>query len=36
MLAAFGPSADPGYRGDDIDALIAANGARAFGVTVAR
>jgi hypothetical protein len=31
MLAAFGPSADPGYPGDDIDALVAANGARAFG-----
>jgi short-subunit dehydrogenase len=31
MLAAFGPSADPDYQGDDIDALVAANGARAFG-----
>jgi NAD(P)-dependent dehydrogenase (short-subunit alcohol dehydrogenase family) len=31
MLAAFGPSADPDYRGDDIDGLIAANGGRMFG-----
>lgn len=31
MLAAFGESADPGYRGDDIEALLAANGVRAFG-----
>lgn len=36
MLAAFGESADPDYPGDDIDGLIAANGARAFGVNVAR
>lgn len=31
MLSAFGPSADPAYRGDDIDGLIAANGGRMFG-----
>ena len=31
MLAAFGPSADPDYKGDDIDGLIAANGGRMFG-----
>lgn len=31
MLAAFGPSADPSYKGDDIDGLIAANGGRMFG-----
>lgn len=31
MLSAFGASADPAYRGDDIDALIAANGGRMFG-----
>lgn len=31
MLAAFGVSADPAYAGDDIEALLAANGARAFG-----
>ncbi len=31
MLAAFGPSADPDYHGDDIDGLIAANGGRMFG-----
>ena len=30
MMAAFGESADPDYTGDDIDALIAANGARAL------
>ena len=36
MLAAFGASADPAYAGDDIDALLAANGARAFSVSVAR
>ncbi|WP_432770188.1 MAG: SDR family NAD(P)-dependent oxidoreductase [Sphingopyxis sp.] len=34
MLAAFGPSADPAYRGDDIDGLIAANGGRMFGAKV--
>lgn len=34
MLSAFGPSADPGYRGDDIDGLIAANGGRMFGARV--
>src|SRR3546814_20045726 len=33
MLSAFGPSADPAYRGDDIDGLIAANGGRMFGAT---
>ncbi len=31
MLAAFGPSADPAYKGDDIDGLIRANGGRMFG-----
>lgn len=31
MLSAFGESADPDYRGDDIDGLIAANGGRMFG-----
>ncbi|MDO9363124.1 MAG: SDR family NAD(P)-dependent oxidoreductase [Sphingopyxis sp.] len=31
MLGAFGPSADPAYKGDDIDGLIAANGGRMFG-----
>lgn len=31
MLAAFGPSADPDYAGDDIDSLLAANNATAFG-----
>ncbi len=31
MLAGFGDSADPDYRGDDIDGLIAANGGRMFG-----
>ena len=31
MLAGFGASADPDYRGDDIAGLIAANGGRMFG-----
>ena len=31
MLAGFGESADPDYRGDDIDGLIKANGGRMFG-----
>ncbi|HEX7849967.1 MAG TPA: SDR family NAD(P)-dependent oxidoreductase [Sphingomonas sp.] len=31
MLAGFGVSADPNYRGDDIDGLIKANGGRMFG-----
>lgn len=31
MLSSFGLSADPDYRGDDIDGLIAANGGRMFG-----
>ena len=31
MLAGFGASADPDYRGDDVDRLIAANGGRMFG-----
>jgi NAD(P)-dependent dehydrogenase (short-subunit alcohol dehydrogenase family) len=31
MLAAFGISADPAYRGDDIAGLIDANGGRMFG-----
>jgi len=35
MLAAFGESADPGYKGDDIDSLIAANGARRMNASVA-
>ncbi|MEI4508370.1 SDR family NAD(P)-dependent oxidoreductase [Sphingopyxis sp. CCNWLW253] len=34
MLASFGPSADPAYKGDDIDGLIAANGGRMFGAKV--
>lgn len=34
MMAAFGPSADPDYPGDDIDALVAANGARRMNVAV--
>ncbi|WP_338425217.1 SDR family NAD(P)-dependent oxidoreductase [Sphingopyxis kveilinensis] len=34
MLAAFGPSADPDYRGDDINGLIAANGGRMFGAKI--
>lgn len=34
MLASFGPSADPDYRGDDIDGLIAANGGRMFGAKI--
>jgi hypothetical protein len=34
ILAAFGPSADPGYKGDDIAGLVAANGARRMNVTV--
>jgi len=36
MLAAFGESADPGYRGDDIDSLLAANNARRMNASVAR
>jgi NADP-dependent 3-hydroxy acid dehydrogenase YdfG len=36
MLAAFGPSADPDYRGDDIDGLLAANNASRMNVSVAR
>jgi short-subunit dehydrogenase len=34
MLAAFGASADPSYKGDDIAGLVAANGARRMNVTV--
>ena len=34
MLSSFGPSADPDYKGDDIDGLIAANGGRMFGARV--
>ena len=34
MLAAFGPSADPAYGGDDIASLIAANGAKRMNVAV--
>jgi len=36
MLAAFGESADPGYRGDDIDSLLAANNARRMNASVDR
>ncbi len=36
MLAAFGESADPGYAGDDIDSLLAANNARRMNASVAR
>jgi NAD(P)-dependent dehydrogenase (short-subunit alcohol dehydrogenase family) len=36
VLAAFGASADPGYGGDDIAGLIAANGARRMNVVVGR
>ena len=35
MLAAFGESADPDYPGDDIDGLIAANGASRMNAAVA-
>ena len=34
MLTAFGESADPDYKGDDIDGLIAANGGRMFGARI--
>ncbi|WP_373009305.1 SDR family NAD(P)-dependent oxidoreductase [Hyphomonas sp.] len=33
LLAAFGESADPGYKGDDIDGLVAANGATRMNVS---
>jgi len=33
-LTAFGESADPDYKGDDIDGLIAANGGRMFGARI--
>ena len=33
MLAAFGPSADPAYKGDDIEGLVAANGAKRMNVS---
>jgi NAD(P)-dependent dehydrogenase (short-subunit alcohol dehydrogenase family) len=36
MLAAFGESADPAYRGDDIDSLLAANNARRMNASVTR
>ena len=36
MLAAFGPSADPSYQGDDIAGLVAANGARRMNVAIDR
>ena len=36
MLAAFGESADPDYPGDDIESLVAANGAKRMNVAVAR
>jgi short-subunit dehydrogenase len=36
VLAAFGESADPTYRGDDIASLLAANGARRMNVAVGR
>ena len=34
MLAAFGPSADPDYPGDDIESLVAANGAKRLNVSI--
>ena len=34
MLAAFGESADPSYKGDDIAGLIAANGAQRMNIAV--
>ena len=34
MLAGFGPSADPSYRGDDLEGLLAANNARRMNATV--
>lgn len=34
MMAAFGQSADPDYAGDDIDGLLAANGAVRLNVSV--
>jgi len=36
ILAAFGESADPGYQGDDIAGLVAANGARRMNVAVGK
>jgi NAD(P)-dependent dehydrogenase (short-subunit alcohol dehydrogenase family) len=36
ILAAFGPSADPTYGGDDIDGLVAANNARRMSVALER
>jgi short-subunit dehydrogenase len=36
MLAAFGPSADPAYAGDDIAGLVAANRAKRMNVAVGR
>lgn len=36
LLAAFGESADPDYPGDDIAALVAANGARRMNAAVGR
>lgn len=36
LLAAFGESADPDYQGDDIEALISANGAKRMNVSVTR
>jgi NAD(P)-dependent dehydrogenase (short-subunit alcohol dehydrogenase family) len=36
MLAAFGPSADPDYPGDDIDGLLAANNAKRMNAAVPR
>ncbi|MBI1198646.1 MAG: SDR family NAD(P)-dependent oxidoreductase [Phenylobacterium sp.] len=36
LLAAFGESADPDYPGDDIAALVVANGARRMNVAVGR
>jgi len=36
MLSAFGESADPAYKGDDIAGLVAANGARRMNVAVDR
>jgi len=34
ILAAFGASADPSYKGDDIAGLVAANGAKRMNVVV--
>lgn len=36
MMAAFGASADPDYKGDDIDSLLKANNVRRMNVSVDR